>query len=74
MHREIAKWDELIQRFKIKIDFQNESPLVGASLQAIRNNIFSVEGLMDIVPVSSAYRSSMIVHEIMECYNVGKEY
>jgi hypothetical protein len=74
MRRETMNWDELTQRFKIKFTFENELPLVDATLQAIRNNTFLGEGPMDVVLVCSSYRASMTVHEIMECYNVGKEY
>jgi hypothetical protein len=34
---------------------------------------FSEEGSMEVVPVCSAHRASMIVHELLECYNVAKE-
>jgi hypothetical protein len=74
MHRETTNWNDLTQRFKITFNFENESPLVDVALQAIRNNIFLVEGSMDVLPMCSAHRASMIVHEIMECYNVDKEY
>jgi hypothetical protein len=29
---------------------------------------------MDVVPMCSLHRDSMMVHEILECYNVGKKY
>jgi hypothetical protein len=74
MGRETTNWDELTQRFKITFTFENESPLVNATLQAIRNNIFLVEGLMDVVPVCSVYRVFVTFHEILEFYNVAKEY
>jgi hypothetical protein len=35
--------------------------------------IFSEEGMMEVVPVCSAHRAKMIVHELLECYNVAKE-
>jgi hypothetical protein len=47
--------------------------LIDANLQAIRNNIFSEEGLMEVVPVCSAHRTSMKVHELLECYKVVQE-
>jgi len=28
---------------------------------------------MDVVPVCSAHRTFMIVHELLECYNVAQE-
>jgi hypothetical protein len=73
MHKETTNWDELTQRFKIKFTFENELPLIDVAFQAIRNNIFSGQGPMDVVHVCSAHRASMIVHEILEHYNVGKE-
>jgi hypothetical protein len=42
-------------------------------LQAIRNNIFLVEGPVDVVPVCSTHRASVKVHQILECYNFSKE-
>jgi hypothetical protein len=41
-------------------------------LQAIRTKIFLEEGTMEVVPMCSA-QASMIVHELLECYNVAKE-
>jgi len=74
MHRETKNWDEITQRFKITFTFENESPLVDATLQAIRNKMFLVEKSVDVVPVCSMHRASMMIHEILEFYNVGKEY
>jgi hypothetical protein len=51
IHRETTKWDELIQRFKVNFVFnmKHEYPLLDATLQVIRNKIFSEEGLMDFI-------------------------
>jgi hypothetical protein len=73
MHRETMDWDELTQRFKVTFTFEDESPLVDATLQAIRTRVFSEEGSMDVVPVCSVHRTSMTVHELLECYNVAQE-
>jgi hypothetical protein len=42
-------------------------------LQANRTKIFLVEGTMEVVPFCNVHRASMIVHELLECYNVSKE-
>jgi hypothetical protein len=39
----------------------------------MRTKIFLEEGTMEVAPVCSAHRASMIVHELLECYNVAKE-
>jgi hypothetical protein len=51
IHRETTKWDELIQRFKVNLllNMKHEYPLLDATLQVIRNKIFSEEGLMDFI-------------------------
>jgi hypothetical protein len=41
---------------------------VDVALQAIRYNILSVEGIMDVVNVCSAHRAYVTVHEIVECF------
>jgi hypothetical protein len=74
MCRETMNWDMLTQSFNTTSSFENELPLVDEYLMAIRNIIFSVETVVDVVPVCSEHRDSMTVHEIMECYKVGKEY
>jgi hypothetical protein len=73
MHRETTNWDQLIQRFKVTSTFELESPLLDATLQAIRSNIFLEERTMEAVPMCRVHRASMIVHELLECYNVAKE-
>jgi hypothetical protein len=65
---------QLIQRFKVKFTFEHESLLLDADLQAMRTKIFMEEGTMEVVPVCSVHRASMIIHELLECYNVAKEY
>jgi hypothetical protein len=44
-----------------------------ATLQAIQENIFSKEGTMEVVPICSAHREAMTIHELQECYNVAKK-
>jgi hypothetical protein len=73
MHRETMNWDELTQIFKITFTFENESPLVDATLQAIKNKIFLVEWSMDVLFVCSVHRYSVTFYEILESYNVAKE-
>jgi hypothetical protein len=73
MHRETTRWEELVQRFKVTFTFEHESPSIDAVLQAIRTKIFSEEGSMEVVSVCSAHRANIIVHELLECYNVAKE-
>jgi hypothetical protein len=41
MHKETTRWDELVQRFKVKVTFEHESSTIDATLQAIRTKIFS---------------------------------
>jgi hypothetical protein len=73
MHRETMNRDQLIQKFKVTFTFEHKYTLLDASLQDIRTNIFLEEGPMEVVPMCSAHRSSMIVHEYLECYNVTRE-
>jgi hypothetical protein len=73
MCRETTNLDQLIQRFKVKFNFEHESPFVDASLQVIRSNMFSEEGSIEVVPICSAHRDSMTIHELLECHNVAKE-
>jgi hypothetical protein len=73
MRRETVNRDKLTQRFKVTYTFEHESPLIDVALHSIRNNIFSEEGSMDVVPLCSAHRASMTIHELQECYNVAKE-
>jgi hypothetical protein len=42
-------------------------------LQEIEIKILSEEGPMDMVPMCSAHKANMVVHELLECYNVSKE-
>jgi hypothetical protein len=73
MCRETTNWDQITQRFKVKLTFEHDYPLVDAALQVISSNIFSKEGSMEVVPICSAHKSYMVVHELLECYNVVKE-
>jgi len=59
--------------FMVTFTFEHESPLVDAALQVIRTNIFSEEELMEVVRMCSAHKTLMIVHELLECYNVVKK-
>jgi hypothetical protein len=73
MRREKTGWDELVQRFKVTFTFEHESPSIDVVLQAIQTMILSKEGSMEVVPVCSAHIVTMIVDELLECYNVDKE-
>jgi hypothetical protein len=73
MRRETTRWEELIQRFKIMFTFEHESPSIDATLQAIQTKIFSEEETMEVIPVCSEHKNKMIVHKLLECYNVAKE-
>jgi hypothetical protein len=53
--------------------FEHKTPLLDAVLQVIINKIFSEEGSMEVVRMCTGHRASMIVHELLECYNVAKE-
>jgi hypothetical protein len=70
---ETTSWDELVQRFKVTFNFEHKYPLIDAALQVIRTKIFSEEELIEVVPICSVHRASMIFHELLECYNVTKE-
>jgi hypothetical protein len=59
--------------WKVIFTFDHESLLLDAPLQAIRTKIFLEDGLMEVVSMCSAHITSMIVHELLECYNVVKE-
>jgi hypothetical protein len=73
VHRGTTDWEELTQNFKVTFSFEVESPLVDATLQVIRSNIFMEEDQIEIVPACSAHRESVTVHELLECYNVTEE-
>jgi hypothetical protein len=70
VHRETLDWEELTQNFKVTFKFEVESPLVDVALQVIINNFFMEEGQIEIVHMCSVHRETMIVHELLECYNV----
>jgi hypothetical protein len=63
----------LVQRFRVTFTFKHESPSIDVVLQALQSNIFSEEGMMEVVSVCRAHRANIIVHELLECYNVAKE-
>lgn len=71
MHRETVRWEELVQRFKITFTFEHESPSIYGALQVIQ--MISEEEMMEVVLVCSAHRAKMIVHELLEYFNVAKE-
>jgi hypothetical protein len=73
MRRETTRWEELVQRFKITFTFEHEYPSIDAMLQSIRTKIFLEEGSTEMVPLCNAHRANMIVHELLECYNVAKK-
>jgi hypothetical protein len=72
MCRETTRWDELVQRFEVTFTFEYESPLMDATLQAIRTKIFSEKGPMEVVLVCNAHRSSITIHDLFELCNVAK--
>jgi hypothetical protein len=63
----------LDQSFKVTFTIEHESPSVDVALQDIQTKILSEEGLMEVVLVCNVHRVDMIVHELLECYNVSKE-
>jgi hypothetical protein len=69
----MTDWEELIQKFKVTFNFESESPLAEADLQAIRSNFFMEEGQVGIVPTCSAHKEFVIAHELLECYNITEE-
>jgi hypothetical protein len=73
MQRETTRWEKLVQRFKITFTFEHESPSIYVEIQAIQMKIFLEEGTMEVVLVCSVHKTKMIVHELLECYNVDKE-
>jgi hypothetical protein len=73
MHREKTIWDELTQKFKVTFTFEHKYPSIDATLKDNRTKVFSEEGLMEVVLVCDAHRVAMIVHELLDCYNIEKE-
>jgi hypothetical protein len=63
----------LIHNFKVTFSFEDEAPSVDTTLQVIKENIFTSEDSIELVPVCSVHRSSVIVREVLECYNVVGE-
>jgi hypothetical protein len=56
VHRGTTDWEELTQNFKVTFSFEDDSPLVDASLQIIRSNIFVEGDHIEIVPTCSTQR------------------
>ena len=71
--RENVDMKELTHNFKVTFSFKDDAPLIDSSLQAIKNNKFSSEDSIELVPVCSVHRYSMTVEEVFHCYNVAKE-
>jgi hypothetical protein len=65
--RETTRWDELVQKFKVTFKFEYESPLMVATLQAVRTKVFLEERSMEVVPFYNVHKALMIVHELLEC-------
>jgi len=63
----------LTQSFKVTFNFEQKYPSIYATLQVIQTNIFSEEGMMEVVLVCSVHKASMTVHELLECYSVVEE-
>jgi hypothetical protein len=73
VRRETTDWEELTQNFKVTFSFEDDAPLIDSTLQVIKNNIFSSEDSIELVPVCSMHRSSVTVEEVLHCYNVVEE-
>jgi hypothetical protein len=54
----------------VTFSFEAESPLVDASLQVIRSNIFMEDEFMIMVLASSTCRTYTTVHGMLACYNI----
>jgi hypothetical protein len=73
MCREVGRWEELIQRFKITFTFEHESSSIDVALQAIQTKIFLEEETMELILVCNEHINNMIVRKLLECYNISKE-
>jgi hypothetical protein len=73
VHRGIIDSEGLTQNFKVTFSFESNSPLVDSYLQIIRSNIFVEGDHIEIVPSCSTHKESVIVHELLECYNFIEE-
>jgi hypothetical protein len=73
VRRETTDWEELTRNFKVTFSFEDDAPLIDSTLQVIKNNIFSAEDSIELVPVCSAHRYSVTVEEVLHCYNVVEE-
>jgi predicted acetyltransferase len=73
MHRDTTDWDYITQRFQVTFTFQNESPLISTTLQVIKQKIFTEEESMEVISVCNTHNASMMVHKLLECYNVTQE-
>jgi hypothetical protein len=56
----------------VTFNFELESPLVDVALKFIRSRIF-IEYQIEILPACREHREVVIVHELLECYNVTEE-
>jgi hypothetical protein len=70
VHKGTTEWEELTQNFKVTFSFEVESPLVDASLQVIRSNIFMEDDHMGMIPQAVHVEASATVREMLACYNI----
>jgi len=70
MHRDIVEWEYITQWFQVTFTFQSESAPISTTLQEIKWEIFIEEEAMKVISICSAQDASMMVHKLLECYNV----
>jgi len=71
--RGITKWEDLTCNFKVAFNFEDYAPLIDTTMQIIKNKIFTLEDLMELVPLCSVPIYFVTVQEVLECYNVVGE-
>jgi hypothetical protein len=72
--RETPNWEDFIHKFKVSFYFDDEVPSIDTTLQVIKDNIFTLEELIELVPICSVHRTSTKVREVLECYNfIGED-
>jgi len=60
--------------FKVTLSFEDDAHSVDTTLQIIKNNIFTSEDSTIPIPLCSASRYSLSVQDVLEFYNVAREY
>jgi hypothetical protein len=71
--RGIIYWEYLTRKFKVTFNFEDDALSIDIALYFIKNNIFSSEDSLELVPLCSVHRSSVTVEEVLECYNIVEE-